>query len=284
MKNLNFTALDFETMTPERSSACAIGVVKVIEGVIVAKFYTLLKPIPDDRTTTNSKVNGITKEMLENAPTFGEAWTILKDFIEGHQLVAHSKDFDLDVLDRQFEYYNIPTHINSWEVKDTYAATGLPLEEACSKYHIHLENHHDALSDATACAEVALALYGITVPVPSVLPFAKHSKAKEMKSETKQPLSADEVENKTTSFFQKKVVFTGNLESYPQRDEIASLLRKYGADINSSISRKTNVVIVGEGAGPSKMKKIGELQDAGYDIRVIYEDEFLKILKDEGIA
>ena len=35
MKNIrSFTALDFETLTAERSSACAIGLVKVIDGYI----------------------------------------------------------------------------------------------------------------------------------------------------------------------------------------------------------------------------------------------------------
>ncbi len=40
---------------------------------------------------------------------------------------------------------------------------------------------------------------------------------------------------------------------------------------------------MGSGAGPSKMKKIQELQTAGYDIRVIHETEFLQILNDENI-
>ena len=64
---------------------------------------------------------------------------------------------------------------------------------------------------------------------------------------------------------------------------VAELLRKYGADINTSISRKINIVVMGSGAGPSKMKKIQELQAAGYDIRVIHETEFLQILNDENI-
>ena len=39
MKNIrSFTALDFETLTAERSSACAIGLVKVIDGYITQKF------------------------------------------------------------------------------------------------------------------------------------------------------------------------------------------------------------------------------------------------------
>ncbi|WP_438872099.1 hypothetical protein [Paramuribaculum intestinale] len=33
----SFTAIDFETMTAERSSACAIGLVKVISGQIMQK-------------------------------------------------------------------------------------------------------------------------------------------------------------------------------------------------------------------------------------------------------
>lgn len=56
------------------------------------------------------------------------------------------------------------------------------------------------------------------------------------------------------------------------------LLRSYGADINTSISSKTDIVIVGQGAGPSKMRKIEELREKGADIRVIEEPELLQIL------
>lgn len=56
------------------------------------------------------------------------------------------------------------------------------------------------------------------------------------------------------------------------------LLRSYGADINTSISSKTDIVIVGQGAGPSKMRKIEELREKGIDIRVIEEPELLQIL------
>ena len=48
MSNLNFCAIDFETMTPARTSACAIGMVEVRDNVIMRKFYSLIKPIPDE--------------------------------------------------------------------------------------------------------------------------------------------------------------------------------------------------------------------------------------------
>lgn len=45
METQDFVAIDFETMTPELTSACAIGLVRVHSGVISQKFYSLIKPI-----------------------------------------------------------------------------------------------------------------------------------------------------------------------------------------------------------------------------------------------
>lgn len=55
----NFVAIDFETMTPELTSACAVGLVKVINGTIQKKFYSLIKPIPDLQNRTNTAIHGI---------------------------------------------------------------------------------------------------------------------------------------------------------------------------------------------------------------------------------
>ena len=121
MENLNYTAIDFETMTPERTSACAIGLAKVVDGVIVEKFYTLLKPIPDDRETNNSHVNGITPDMVKDAPTFEEAWPRLKDLIDNQVLVAHNAEFDKDVLIKVCAYYDIFCRLRTFI--DTYELT-----------------------------------------------------------------------------------------------------------------------------------------------------------------
>ena len=55
-------------------------------------------------------------------------------------------------------------------------------------------------------------------------------------------------------FYDKKVVFTGVLESI-SRSEAAEIVKAMGADINNSISSLTDYVIVGADAGPSKLKK-----------------------------
>ena len=93
-------------------------------------------------------------------------------------------------------------------------------------------------------------------------------------------LDEDEVTDKSTIFYNSKVVITGVFETY-SRNELGELIQKLGAKINQSISTQTNIVIVGESAGPRKMEKITELKDAGIDIRIIREQELLSILNRE---
>lgn len=282
MEKHTFTVIDIETMTPERTSACALGLVRVVNDVIVQKFYSLIKPIPDDRTVTNTHVHGITRKMVENAPTFEELWPTIEHYISGQILAAHNTSFDLDVLKKVSSHYGITIPIS--DIVDTFTLTQLSLEEACKVLHVDLGKHHDALCDATACAEIILVLSGVELPSPTEsIPHFISPKEKMIKGETKQPLSPEEVENKDTPFFMKKVVLTGNLETFPTREAIAEVLKAYGADINTSISKKTDIVIVGSGAGPSKMQKVADLQAQGYNIRVIEEPELLSIMKEFNI-
>ncbi|GEM_PF-6659413 len=108
--------------------------------------------------------------------------------------------------------------------------------------------------------------------------------ATKLSSDVKKPIDASEVANQSTPFFQQKVVITGVIDAYPMREDLANILKKYGADINSSISAKTNIVIVGRGAGPSKMNKIQLLRDKGIDIKVIEEPELLEIFEKYNIS
>ncbi|WP_317235712.1 BRCT domain-containing protein [Ornithobacterium rhinotracheale] len=74
-------------------------------------------------------------------------------------------------------------------------------------------------------------------------------------------------------FYNKKVVITGTFLNFPDRNDLAKELQDRGAKITTSISSKTSCVILGENAGPSKLKKIEELQ-----IKVIDEEELLTLL------
>lgn len=279
MDTFDFTAIDFETMTPEMTSACAIGIVRVENNVIVQKFYSLIKPVPDTRTFNNSHVHGITPEMVEKAPTFGELWPVIKGYIENQIIVAHNAGFDMAVLDQTSDAYHIDFRIE--DVIDTLDITHMGLAESCAVSGISLAEHHDALCDATACAIILLKASGVDCTFNAKPDYfnSKMFRGKEIDSETKVPLCDDQVECKDTPFFHKKVVLTGTLFSFPRREEIAGILRRYGADINTSISKVTNIVIVGSGAGPSKMKKIEDFNNQGCSIRILKEQELLEIME-----
>ena len=244
MKCLDFTAIDFETMTAEMTSACAIGIVRVENGVIVQKFYSLIKPVPDSRPFNNTHVHGITPEMVEKAPTFEELWPSIKGYFEHQMIVAHNASFDMAVLDQTSDAYNINFAID--DVIDTLGITKMGLAESCAMTGIPLGEHHDALCDATACAMILLKSNGIDCTVNTKPDHfdSKMFRGKEVKSETKKPLCDDEIKCKDTPFFHQKVVLTGTLFSYPRREEIACILRNYGADINTSLSKQTNILMI----------------------------------------
>jgi len=72
-------------------------------------------------------------------------------------------------------------------------------------------------------------------------------------------------------------VVTGKLERY-SREQIEEQLRQLGANVTSSVSKKTSYLIAGEKAG-SKLDKAREL-----GVPVLSEAEFLDFMRDRGIV
>ena len=58
-------------------------------------------------------------------------------------------------------------------------------------------------------------------------------------------------------FGKKKIVFTGDMSK--SRAEMRAIAIRYGADSPTSISGKTNMLVIGEEAGKSKLEKAKQL-------------------------
>lgn len=280
MKTTNFVAIDFETMTSELTSACAIGMVKVINGHLQQSFYSLINPIPDDRTRDNIAVHGITHEMAADAPSFWDLYPTIKGFVKDLPLACHNRGTDINVLSALMDFYCVDD-INVKNNYCTYEITGLSLDDCCKKYGIPMGVHHNALDDAMACAKVFLACQGDIVATTfrgGIKAAMASAASKKFERSTLDPLDDDLVLNQDTVFFHANVVITGTFAAYPNRNDLGKMIQALGADINTGISSKTTVVVMGQGAGPSKLKKIGEWQAKGHDIRIIYEEELKQIL------
>lgn len=79
-------------------------------------------------------------------------------------------------------------------------------------------------------------------------------------------------------FFQKKVVITGDLDGY-DRNVVASIFQLLGADVNTTISKTTEFVLIGKAPGPSKMDKIIDLIYSGKQIQLINERIFSELIE-----
>ncbi len=147
----SFTAIDFETAQGYRWSICQIGLVRVENGSIVDQFSVLVQPPQNYYWDMNINIHGITPQRTRNAQTFDRLWQHLMPFIVGQNVVAHNSSFDFSCLKQTLEYYRMP--VPAYQGHCTYKIYKDNLKSLCSKYNIPL-NHHDALSDARACAEL----------------------------------------------------------------------------------------------------------------------------------
>lgn len=279
----DFVAIDFETMTACRTSACAIGMVKVIDGEIVQEFYSLINPVRDEQTDKepNRKIHGIALATAEKANTFEELFDGIRLFIGDLPIVCHNKSVDAVIIDCLMDYYGLKG-IDTAKVICTYELTGKSLSDCCKEYGIREERHHNALWDAEACARIYLELIGKPIIDQGGNPvFGKNSPfaaARTIDKEHRHRLDDDAVINKDSIFYNSTVVITGVFEQFEDRDELAAKLQALGAKITSSISKKTTHVLVGMDAGPKKIEKIRQLQSEGHPIVMLREHEFEKLI------
>lgn len=265
---MNFTAIDFETANSDHNSICQVGLVRVEDSIIVEKFMSLVRPPKNEYAFYNTKIHGLNSVHTQNAPSFCEVWKKIKHHIECNLVVCHNSSFDILKLTETLKFYGID--IPKFEVDCTLKIFGGNLKDCCRENGIEFYNHHDALADAEACAKLYLSnKQGVNLEEKQKQIFDSF----EIKTIERDDLRPDFTNSDNSSpLFMKKVVFTGDLISI-DRKQAAHMAKKMGADVNTSISRKTDFVIVGQKPGPSKMEKVCEL-----GIPIISEDEFLGMI------
>jgi DNA polymerase-3 subunit epsilon len=156
----DFVAIDFETADHGRDSACAVALVRVERGAIVAKQTSLI--LPPRGVFTNAHIHGITAAHVRGAPTFGQLWPTLAPLLDGvAYLVAHNAPFDRSVLRAccaaaGLAEPTLPFECSVQMARRVWNLQSVTLPVLCRMLDIALV-HHDAASDAEACARVVLA-------------------------------------------------------------------------------------------------------------------------------
>ncbi len=166
-----FVAIDFETADQGQDSACSVGLVRVENGVVVKKAVQLIRPprladgdlfTPAPTEFMFTYIHGIKPDMVAEAPTFGEAWPKLAPLLaDADFMAAHNAPFDNGVLAACCAAARLPKPAHRFVctvrlARSTWNIYPTKLPNVCSHLKIEL-NHHEALSDALACAQIVIA-------------------------------------------------------------------------------------------------------------------------------
>jgi DNA polymerase III subunit epsilon len=271
---MNYIALDIETAIGKRWSICQIGLVVVRNSMIVDEISYLVQPPNNEYSIYNTRVHGITKIDTLNSPRFNVIWDKIKNLLINELIVCHNTDFDINCLNQTLEYYNLEKQ--DFNYKCTYKMSGKSLSFLCNHFDIELLNHHDALSDARACALIYQKLISRDENSFDSLITHNNTSYKKLSDRIKGDVLKPDFENGdiNSPFYKKKIVFTGVLSTM-ERKQAAEIAKKLGADIDHGITKRTNFVIVGSAPGPVKMKKINRFNENGSNIIILSEQEFI---------
>lgn len=267
--------IDFEYLiTGRQDTPCQVGLVLMIDDVIVLRYSSLIY-VPESIEGSLAYGNGITREMVKNAPPFADVIKVMESICKDATIVVHNKSTEESVLKKTCALHNIESWLTTATMEDTCKLMGgKGLQECCELHNIELK-HHDALSDAEASARLYLISQGQKVKEEKVRVYGKTYAVDTSHGDTYIPLDNDEVENKNTPFFGGvKTVVTGTFNNFLDRAVLKEKLKMLGADVDTTVTKRTQIVVVGYGCGPKKMEKVKE-----YGIRIMKEDELMQYLK-----
>ena len=303
---MNFITIDFETASSARNSPCEIGLTFVEDNKIIETKSWLIKPINDKFDYFNVLIHGIRPEHVVNKPEFNELWFEIKPLIDNQLLIAHNAGFDISVLRKTLETYNLPFPTLNYSCSYIFSKKiwqGLPaydLKSLCRKNNIDF-NHHRAGEDSRATALLSLKAFeyaGITniddFPEKLKVTIGKLHEGGYIPSETKRirkQLELIEIigdplkHNPESIFYGKSAAFTGTLSSMVRADA-QKKIADIGGNISNSVTRNTDFLIVGqqdyrivgdEGMS-NKQEKAINLIENGSSLEILSEEDFLKNL------
>ena len=150
----DYISVDIENPNARGNSICSIGIIVVKNKKVVEQKYSLINP--EDRfDINNSNITGLNYSDVKDAPTFKEYWKNIKELLEKNIIVGHNITYDLTVIAKALERYDIKVPIFNYYCtlklsRSFINSNSYSLNNLCDLLNINLENHHNALEDAKA--------------------------------------------------------------------------------------------------------------------------------------
>lgn len=295
----DFIAIDFETANKNRISACAIGLVFIKDFKIVfSKKHFIKPPNGEVFSSFHSNIHKIYEEDVDHSFTFKELWEDeFSKYFNDNLIVFHNASMDLSILKNLFEHFSISNFdINYIDTMQLAEKSGNPkkLTELAKKFGVKIENHHDPISDAKACAMIYNELIDIYPKHKDLVRTLNNTKSNKAINNFFSKQATNEVRIENLDFINKyktsstqldeleieknNFVVTGKFEF--GRKNVENFILNNGGFLKSGITSKINFVIIGEDYGWSKIQKINELNtNKKTEIRILTETELKLIIK-----
>ena len=231
-------------------------------------------------------IHGLTEDLVKDASTFEEILPLMESFTDGLPLVAHNACVERSCIRDACAFYGIETKLDYENIFDTLvlsrqaeAKLGISeegpgthqLDTVCKRFGIEGNNHHNALADAEMSGNLMVLFQKILCEGETV-EVAETPTLPKQKYNPEDKVQRSDIENVVDNPFKNQVVvLTGFAKSDSQ--EYAHKLNELGAIIKDGVNKKTNILITGYNAGPSKMQKAKEV-----GARIMSEEEFKEII------
>lgn len=295
----DYIVLDVETTGLDCFSdrIVEIAILSVRKGTVTATYSTYINP-ERPISPAASKINGIADADVDAAPTYKEIAGEIYKIINGRTIVGHNVSFDLNFVQQLMLSDPEPWADLSFDFVDTMQLArrlvkGVPnykLQTLLQHFDIDPGRAHSALGDTNATLLLFQRLQHLQQEAANITLNMENVRKKQAAKPKETPMLPTVAHISTTGpLFGRTIVFTGEL-SIP-RPEAMQMAVNAGAFVRSSVSRKTDYLVVGEqdldivGADglSKKQKKAQALNDQGEaNIEIIDETAFLSLAKDTG--
>ena len=162
---MRFAVVDVETTggSGEFNRITEVGIVLLDDTEVVKTFHTLVDP----GTTISpfvQKLTGITDEMVQGKPQFGAIAEEVAELLRDRIFVAHNVQFDVKMIRTELKRCCIsydPPRLCTVKISRRFFP-GLPsysLHNLAMSLGLPEFNHHRALDDTMACAEILKLAY-----------------------------------------------------------------------------------------------------------------------------
>ena len=283
---MDFVAIDVETANPDLASICEVGAVTFKDSKPGHTFQTFVDP-EDEFNPVNVSIHGIDESSVGGCGTFPVAMESLRPLLNENIVVSHTA-FDRVSLARAGEKYQLPAIECRWLdtariVRRTwkqFAKSGYGLADVAEWCGIDFV-HHQAHEDARAAGEIlvrAVAETGLSLEDWLLRAWQPG------RSSTSPSPPIKRMGNPEGPLAGEVIVFTGAL-MIPRR-EAADLAASKGCDIETSVTNKTTLLVVGDQdlrrlgghQQSSKHRKAESLIESGQQIRILGETDFIRMV------